>query len=383
MRLGRGEKLKKNKILIVGPAPPQLGGMEAFIGGLLETDLTSKFRIHLLNISKHHLTKRKKNQEFVGYDTIFKRNIFLSMTSYSYSIIFILKYLFALFSIRPQIVHIHTASYTSFWDKVGYILLAKMCFRKIIVHIHGGFFEKFYVNSNPAARFVIRKTLGFCQQVCVLSDIWFDFFKKIIPEEKITIVPNGINVAPFATSINSKSARPSFLFVGRVGGPKGVYDLLRAAKLIPKKMNCELWFMGNGELDNVKQISADLGLSVKILGPKFGQEKYDIFNRAWCFVLPSHAEGLPITILEAFAAGLPVIATQVGSIPQVVIEGQNGFLFEKQNVNDLAQLMMKIIEDDNGRNLMGRINRDQALEKYDINKSATRISGIYDDLLKN
>jgi glycosyltransferase involved in cell wall biosynthesis len=373
----------KQRVLLVGPAPPQLGGMEAFIGGLLKTDFTKQFHVQLLNISKSYLTKRRKNQEFVGYDSIFKRRIALSLLSYSYSSAFILKYIFVLFQFRPQIVYIHSASYTSFWEKVIYVLLAKLFFRKIVFHSHGGFFEKFYSQSNWSLQLIIRNTLGLCERIIVLSDVWFTFFQKLIPADKIAIVPNGIIPDSFIKSDIAKSERPSFLFVGRVGAPKGVYDLLRATKIVQKNVDCEVWFMGNGEADKVKQISKDLGLKyIKLLGPKYDQEKADIYSKAWCFVLPSHAEGMPITILEAFAAGLPVIATTVGTIPQVVLDGKNGFLFEKSNTKTCAQLMERVIQDEKCRKSMSILNRAEVLEKYNINKSAIKVSTIFNEILQ-
>jgi glycosyltransferase involved in cell wall biosynthesis len=381
-----GSGVAKIKVLMVGPAPPQLGGMEAFIGELLKTDLKDKINLNLFDISKPKLTNRRSNQEVVGYDSIFKRKLQLTLLSYSYSLIFFFRYLYHLAMFRPHIVHIHTASYTSFWEKIVYLFIAKALGRKVILHSHGGFFSEFYENSAGFAQYLIRITFNACDMVFVLSESWRTFFKTISPIRSIQIVPNGIHLEPFQNTKIPKTANSSFLFVGRVGKPKGVYELLEAISLAKKGgLDCTVFLMGAGELENVKKVSTQLNIAdnVEILGPKYGKEKFEFYSKAWCFVLPSHAEGMPITILEAFAAGLPVISTKVGSIPSVVKEGENGFLFKKQNVEQLHEVLLRIAKDEKLRSAMRENNVFVVSQKYDIKNSAQIIFDNYEKLAKN
>lgn len=372
------------KVLMVAPAPPQTGGMETFVGELLGTFLPNEFDLKLLNIAKIKLNQRTKSREFVGYDTIFRRRLWLSLWSYSYSFFFFWKFLFLLIRFRPRIVHIHTASYTSFWEKVSYIYLAKLLGRKIVLHSHGGFFQRFYENGSKPAQWLIRTTLNRCDRIAVLSESWRQFYQTIAKPEKIRVVPNGIDLSQFNGYQRKPSDQPSFVFVGRISRAKGVYDLVdAAARVVNEGRSCHIYFLGAGEIDEVKTQSRELGIEnfIHLPGPVYGSQKLSYLSKAWCFVLPSHGEAMPITILEAYAAGLPVICTRVGAVPQMVDESKNGFLFDPKDIDELASHIEFIIDNPESAFDMGQENERLAREQYDIQNTARIVQKIYFELL--
>lgn len=365
---------------MVGPAPPQIGGMESFVGDLMRTEAFQSAKIELLNISKPKLAQKPRKQIHSGYGNSFKRGASLIVLSFGYSLRFSWRYLSKFITHRFQLVHIHTASYTSFWEKCFYISLAKTFRKMVVLHIHGALFDRFYLDSAPLLQKLLRFFLNRCDHVIVLSERWHEFFCTLIPKERLTIVTNGIDLAPFQGIRIEKSGIPRVLFLGEVGQRKGIYDLLRAAaRLVASGTVCHFDIVGPGEIERAKTVAQDLGIdtAVTFWGPKIGAEKVARFANASLLTLPSYAEGLPIVILEALAAGLPVVATRVGGIPEVVSEGENGFLIEPGDVERLTERIGALLNYPDMRMAMARKNRVMAQQQYDINRCAQQIIEVY------
>ncbi len=148
-------------------------------------------------------------------------------------------------------------------------------------------------------------------------------------------------------------------------------------------LKCRFIVAGAGEIEQAKELAKKLGIdkNVQFLGPKSGQEKVELFATAWCFVLPSYFEGFPISVLEAFAAGLPVISTSVGAIPSIIKQGENGFIFTPGNVQELADSILKIGTDTDLRKSMSARNAELARNEFSIETCSKKISNVYKELL--
>lgn len=140
------------------------------------------------------------------------------------------------------------------------------------------------------------------------------------------VIANGVPIAELDHSVLTRRERPFvFLFVGRLELPKNPTALVEAFSAMREK-HCELWVVGDGALRcAVESLSKSLGVSdrVRILGVR--SDVPDLLKRADCLVLTSLWEGLPMVVLEAGAASLPVISTGVGAIPEV-LEGRCGYI---------------------------------------------------------
>src|SRR5690606_10983036 len=124
--------------------------------------------------------------------------------------------------------------------------------------------------------------------------------------------------------------------MGRLGSRKGTWDLLEAFKRLAAEVpNVRLVLGGDGEIDKARRIVARDGLEarVTIAGWLSGAEKLDVFNRTDIYALPSYHEGLPASIVEAMAAGAPIVSTPVGGIPEAVTDAFNGFLVAPGDVD--------------------------------------------------
>jgi len=160
--------------------------------------------------------------------------------------------------------------------------------------------------------------------------------EKYMPAVKST--PN-ITLYNFSTSIkDAPKAYPSqkyFLFYGRLSYEKGVKTLLKAFRNVP---DCKLKVVGTGPKENeLKAFARDNNMqNVEFLGYKRGKELTDLVSNAYFVIVPSEwYENNPMTIIESYSVGTPVIGARIGGIPEIVVNGKTGFQFESGNVEDL------------------------------------------------
>ena len=151
-------------------------------------------------------------------------------------------------------------------------------------------------------------------------------------------IPN-ITLYNFSTSIAvSPKAMPKekyFLYFGRLSYEKGVRTLLEAFKDLPE---CKLKVVGTGPIeDGLKEFVCTYGMkNVEFLGYKRGKELKDLVANAYFVIVPSEwYENNPMTIIEAYSVGTPVIGAKIGGIPEIVVEGETGFQFESGNADNL------------------------------------------------
>jgi len=158
------------------------------------------------------------------------------------------------------------------------------------------------------------------------------------------------------------------LFVGSLSYGKGVDVIFECARRMPDVL---FILVGDGSL------KTDIG-NCKFPGACPHEEMPKWMNAADIFVLPSRSEGTPVVILEALSCGIPVIASRIGGCPDVIKDGQTGYLIPVNHVDMLQRKVRDLLNDDVGRNLMGKQGRKDMIEKFDIKKIAQRIKQIYE-----
>ncbi|HER44011.1 MAG TPA: glycosyltransferase family 1 protein, partial [Candidatus Eisenbacteria bacterium] len=172
-----------------------------------------------------------------------------------------------------------------------------------------------------------------------------------------------------------------YLYVGRLSREKGVDLLIRAAARVG---NGRLLILGDGpERGALERLAAELGAAgIEFLGHRTTEEVGSILGAARFVVLPSRwYENLPFSIMEAFAAGRPVVAADIGGIPEMVENGVNGFLFPPGDSEALAGRIAALLDSADLREEMGRAGRRKALELYNPEYHYTRIMEIYRELV--
>jgi len=174
------------------------------------------------------------------------------------------------------------------------------------------------------------------------------------------------------------------LSLGELRKGKGTYDILAAVPLI-LQICPEAEFLLGGTGDSIQieqQLSSELwGTRVRLLGWVEEHQKSELFARAKVFLLPSHSEGLPIAILEAMAHGIPVVSTEVGGIPDAVIEGATGFLIQPGDVTTLAERVSRLLSDHDLWSHFSKASIERMTRYFQVDVVLGELYAIYDVVL--
>lgn len=207
-----------------------------------------------------------------------------------------------------------------------------------------------------------------------------------IPLDKIIIIPSAVN-SGFLCGISSKEAEsgssyPMILYVGRLAPRKGVHYLLQAMPHIIKNFSkARLVVVGEGPLEHyLKDLSRRLRLqnSVTFLGYVSDEEIRQLFAVANVVVVPSVFEGCPLVLLEAMAAGKPVVASAVQAIPEVVKHGFSGLLVKPSNIHEIEHAVVRLLKDESLANYLGENARRTIIKDYTWEKTARRTLEVYE-----
>ena len=281
---------------------------------------------------------------------------------------------------RPELVHAHAASNASFMRKSVLLALARLAGCNTVFHLHGGAFDRFMEQSGPLMRRWIRHTLEASSVVIALSGRWADYLRGLAPRAHVVVIPNSVPLP----KLDQEQEEPGrILFLGKIERSKGIDELLEAlAALAPRFPQARLAIGGQGELERVRLRAAELGIAerIEILGWVDGQRKAQELARAAIFCLPSHAEGLPMAMLEAMAAAKPIVVTAVGGVPDTVRDGDNGLLVAPRDVPALAAGLARLLGDGGERRRLGSSARATIEQEYESGVVIGRISAVYRQL---
>ena len=289
---------------------------------------------------------------------------------------------FALLCRTPRaILHVHCASRASFWRKSFFMSAALLARWPVILHLHGGGFKTFYEEEcGPVRRALVRFFLDRAATLVVVSDRWAAWMKQVTRNPRVVTIANSV---PLPSLAPAKREPALVVFAGRCSESKGIFDLLQAAlqlrREIPKlRIECA----GDGDLDEVERAVATMGLAdrVRVHGWVEPRRRDELLARAGIFVLPSHAEGLPMGVLEAMAAGCPVIASAVGGIPDVIEDGVNGLLIPAGDTQALAAAMRRLIDDPDFARKLGGAARATIAARYTTEPMLERLEQVYQSL---
>lgn len=281
-------------------------------------------------------------------------------------------WIFTIIRYRPDIVHYPVTSYWNMEKSLVFLAVSKTLGRKTVGHLHGGGFPDFWKSISPLRKKIALALFGRVDDIVVLSEYWRDFVSKTISPKHVSIVHNVID-KEFEEGIrkNPKGGNGNILFVGNVGKNKGVYDIIEAVHKIKNSIHLKLELVGpegrKNDLDKIRALveKYDLDDCVKIRGPLYGTDKIDAFKRAGLFLLPSYAENFPLVILEAACAGLAIITTKVGAIPEFFQDKKSACFVQPGNIDQIANTIVELLSNDKKRENLG----DEARRVY-VNKLA-------------
>lgn len=223
-----------------------------------------------------------------------------------------------------------------------------------------------------------RKIFSNADVIQAISNYLADYARIMGYKGQIEVIPNGIDLKKFQQTTNNRPARTTvqsggqpttetvLVTVSRLVSKNAVRDIVSALPLLPQ--NVRLDIIGTGPLESkLKQDVKDKGLEsrVKFLGHVANEEIPKLLHKADIFIRPSLSEGLGISFLEAMAAGLPVIATPVGGIPDFLKDGETGLFCKVKNPGSIAKQVTKLIENPELRQRLIENGQKLVREKYD------------------
>jgi len=276
------------------------------------------------------------------------------------------------------LVHLHAAQRTSFFRKALFAEIARLHRCPYLFHVHGSEFDKFYQNGGRILQWFIRRTLRNAATVIALSNGWKQWFESIEPNAIVEVVYNPVDI-PLAPALPADN-RPQILFLGRLGQRKGVYDLLQAASLIRSSVaDVQVVCAGDGEISLVQEQTKKLSLQDVVSTPGWttGEAKEALIRSSSVFVLPSYNEGLPVSVIECMAFGLPVVTTRLRGIEDAVEHGVDGFLISAGNVVELSETLIALLKDPTLRERVGIAARAKATKKFSADATLRRLEDIY------
>ena len=199
------------------------------------------------------------------------------------------------------------------------------------------------------------------------------------PEKHIEYIPNSLDLSKFEPQFTPGNY---FLFLGRLSSEKGILTLINAFMKIKSK-NVKFLIVGEGPMRNQLERQAKADSRIRFTGYLSGNALKETTRNALAVILPSEwYENAPISVLEAFALGKPVVGSRIGGIPEMIDEGVNGYLFEPGNVDDLRENIEFLLSmPDKQINEMGKAARQKAEREYNPELHYERLLDIYNRVL--
>lgn len=281
-----------------------------------------------------------------------------------------------------DIVHVHMASRGSYERKSLFLRKAISKGKKTVVHLHGGEFGIWFDDElGDKKRDEIRALFSSVDAVIVLSEEWEEWLtSRRFSPKRLVVMHNAV---PVPERPCSPCSHQDVLFLGRLDVNKSPDVLLRASrKMLDRHPAAKLLFGGDGYPERYEVLARELGIvdRCEFLGWITGDDKERLFERAGVYCLPSKNEGMPMSVLEAMAHGIPTIATPVGGVPQVVEDGVNGCLMPVDDEKRLADLLCMLMDNPNLRAEMGMAGRKSVANNFNIELIVDSLCRIYWEL---
>ena len=279
--------------------------------------------------------------------------------------------------IRPDLIHAHSS-------KAG--IVARIAGRReripVVFTAHGWAFAPEAPPLRRRLALVIEKLIAplTTELICVSGqDYRLAMQLGVGRPQHANIIRYGIQ--PGAPLADPRQSPPRLVMVARFNEQKDQETLLRAIAQL-KCPEVQLEFIGSGPtLATCQQLAKSLGIAEQVI---FSGDCTDVEQRlaqAQLFILSTHYEGLPISILEAMRAGLPVVATQVDGIPEEVTDGETGFLTAHADLDSLVRALHKLLHNSELRQQMGTAGRHKFLSQFTLERMLTETEAIYHKIL--
>ncbi len=371
---------KLPRVLLSGHLPPPVTGIGIYYQTLLSSSLPKRVNLRFIDTS----LRRRPGSETGKWSPL---NVVSAIGD-------CLRFARAVLTQRPEICHIATTYGLSFLKHSICVLIARILGSKVLLHPHCSLYF-LYERKGKTWQWFVREVIGLCHGVAVLSKEW-NTLQEIIPGCRLYYLPNAIDLQIYARvgqeKIESEADKSCLrvLYLGHIGQEKGSFDLVCAARTVleedrPVVFDIVGQEQAAGDLQRLMTEIRDAGLEtfIHVRAPVVGAEKIELFRSADLFVYPSYHEGMPMAIMEAMACGLPIIATRVGGVPDLICSGLTGLLVPPGQPDQLANAIRQLAVNPQLRKSMQVRSFQWAHANFDIENLVSRLVQIYRMLLSS
>ena len=355
MNLEPSAEKQNIRVLMIGPDRSVHGGISGVVNNLYEAGLDKEISLTYIGTMKDG-SKLKK--------------LFVAVISYMR---------FCLSLSKNDIVHVHVASDNSYRRKSFFIKRAKKCGKKILIHQHGGEWEEYYSNLSQSAKEKVRSTFELADHFMTVSESHKRFFENRVGLKNVEVYPNTVSVPDYKDrAFNSHR----LLFMGRICREKGIEELIDAVTSLRGKFkDLELVLAGIWEDRDLKMKAGSHGEFIKYAGWVTGEDKKNLMDNTDIFVLPSYFEGLPVTVLETMAAGMCVVASDVGGIPMIIKDNETGMLIRAKDKDSLRDALERLLSDKGMMHRLSRSGYEFVKDNFNIKDTVSGLVRIYKGML--
>jgi len=362
----------KIAILVQLFPPKWLGGTEIATYNIAKELAKKGHEVHIITMADGRLSRKSREKDFYVHRLAWQKIKFLRIISLWLKIILLLK------KINPEIIQA---------QGLGIALpafLAKKFLRKpYIIYCRGSDVYLPWKFKSKIAKLVLKNA----DLVISLTNDMAKEVKKIYNRE-IKVIPNGIDLERFGNLSKDKTRQKLqirgkekiIIFIGGLKPVKGIQYLIMAMDIIRRKEpKAKLILVGGGEeKENLEKLVKKLNLknNVNFVGKVPNEKVPEYLIASDIFVLSSLSEGFPNTVLEAMVSGLPIVATKVGGLAEIIKDGKNGFLVEPRNSQELAKKILLLLRDDNLRKRISRSSKEE-VKKYSWENIIEKLEKIY------
>ncbi len=354
------------RLLVVGPLPPPPGGVGRLVEAIVASPLAGLWEVDVFDLSKPQQEGRPST--VTAWDV-------------AWTLVHLVTLPGRLLTRRPRVALVQSTADSGLVRDFALVLVLRAFAVPVVLHWHGAPESPAFPGADPrrgrAAFF--RLVAGLCRRVVLLAEPYRPFFERHLPADRLAVVSNFVAAGTIA------AARPAgaderapgevrLVFVGRVGPQKGT-DVLLDALLLARRDHPGLvaTLVGAGETPAAWAAAADHPAvragAARLAGP-LGEERFALHGAADVFVLPTRADSFPLSVIEAMAAGLPVVASAVGAIPWLLDDGACGVLVPAGDVEALAAALGRLAGSPAERTARGAAARARQRLCFDAPRAA-------------
>lgn len=364
-------------ILIIGPIPPPYHGVAVSTQVILDSPAFSAFRLIHLNT-----VDRRSIQNIGRFDF---SNIALALYHGA-------RFLWLLLRWQPDLVYLPISQGMAGYLRDAALLLPCRLFGvKVVAHLRGSEFRAFYAQSPVWLKELIRFTLVRVRRMVVLGDNLRSLFAGLVTDERVVAIPNGTPDFVTGPPVDKTPGRIQGLYLSNLRLRKGFMVTLAAVlKAVQRFPELNFIFAGAGDWQSEMVQQQALALlegqpgaeRIRFAGVVEGEVKTGLLLQSDFFVFPPiEPEGHPRVLLEAMAAGLPIITTAQGAIVETVVEGVTGFFVPPGDAEAIIERIAGWMCDPEMMHRMGQAGRERYLKHYTEQISNQRLAALFTEVL--